>query len=93
MRCAYRKDIIRVLILQNTEKTGDTWFREYADVPGGDYVIGFEAIATFARQDPGIGIDDVQLLAGECQAQGKSRFLLPQCYRFHRKKFRFPTKK
>ena len=58
--------------MQNTETTGDKWFREYVDVPAGDYVIGFEAIATSGRQEPGIAIDDVQLLAGECQTQGKS---------------------
>ena len=61
-----------MLVLQNTETRGDKWFRKYVDVPAGDYVIGFEAIATSGGQDPGIAIDDIQLLAGECQAQGKS---------------------
>ena len=59
------------IFFQNTERTGDRWYREYLDIPAGDYVIGFEAIATSAQHDPGIAIDDVQLLAGECQVQGE----------------------
>ena len=64
------------LTSQNTEKTGDRWFREYVDIPAGDYVIGFEAIATSAEQNPGIALDDVQLLAGECQIQGQSSLFI-----------------
>ena len=39
-------------------------------------MIGFEAIAASAEQNPGIALDDVQLLVGECQVQGQSSLFI-----------------
>ena len=61
---------------QSTEKTGDKWYREYVNLPPGDYVIGFEAIATSGERNPGIALDDVELIAGTCQGQGQLYFFI-----------------
>ena len=49
---------------------GDKWHQKCLTLGSGDYVIGFEAIATATDKHPMIGIDDVKLNGGQCQQNG-----------------------
>ena len=42
-----------------------------ADIPAGRFIIGFQAVASSGQTRPAVAVDDVELLEGTCQQQGR----------------------
>ena len=42
-----------------------------ADIPAGRFIIGFQATVSSGQVRPAVAVDDIELLEGTCQQQGR----------------------